>query len=230
MANTFVFDDDEPQSPDPETPAPPASPEPGASAGGSGGNNRNFLIAAGVLGLIVLLTAVCMAVYALYFLPLKNASARATSDANAAASTEMAANDLLTQQAAAVTATLPPSDTPAPTATETLVVMFASATPSEAALDPGTATVQALQTQLAISQQLATGTAAALATAGTPAASRTPIKAVTTLKSGTPGTPGAQLAHTGAGDEYGLPYLFFAAILVVVVILLARRLRQSHQD
>jgi len=169
--------------------------------------------------------------------PQRDAAIANANATNVAAVTQQAANDMLTQQAAAATATLPPSDTPAPTATETLVVVFASATASPApSVDPGTATVQALQTQLAFSQQLATQTAAALAASNTTGTPGTPGKSSSigsSNKTGTPGTPGTpgsdQLAKTGAGDQYGLPSLFFAAILVIAVIMLTRRLRQVRQ-
>ncbi len=209
MANTFIFDDDEKPEPDAGVPD-SASSEPEKSEG----SNRNFLIAAIVLGGIVLLSLVCMAVYALMIMPGQKASAQATSSANAAASTEMAQMQLLTQEAAMFTATLPPSETPVPEPSETLVVVFASATPSAIpTIDPATATLEAMQTQLA-----ATG----------PTVTTTPA----TAKTATTGTPGkaGQLAKTGLGDELGLPGLFFAALLVIAVILMARRLRQTPRS
>ena len=122
MANTFIFDDDQPQSdagaPDPE------SPEPEKPEGGEG-NNRTFLIAAVVLGGIVLLSLVCMAVYALLIMPGQKASAQATSNANAAANTQVAMVQQQTQEAALFTPTLLPTETAVPEPTETLVVVFA---------------------------------------------------------------------------------------------------------
>lgn len=205
MADTFAFNDEPPQpepgNEGPESPT-PESPE---------GNNRNFLIIAIVLGGIVLLSLVCMAAYALWILPRQRAGAQATSAANAAAGTATSMIEAQTQLAASFTATPAPSDTPVPLPTETLVVAFSSPSPSAApSVDPVTATVQALQTQLAFSQ----------------ATSGTQIKTT-----GTPGTPGTQtLARTGFADEVGLPGLFIAAILLIAIILLARRLRQAPQS
>lgn len=210
MANTFVFDDDESQpnagSPAPE-PSDPEQPEGGES------NNRTFLIAAIVLGGIVLLSLVCMAVYALLILPGQKANLQMTSEANAAAMTQAFGIQQQTQEAALFTPTLPPTETSTPAPTETPVVVFATPTASTVPTsDPATATVQALQTQLAAAQ------------------------ATTVAQTGTPGTPGTelaaaaatqQLAKTGFADEVGLPGLFILSIVLVAVILLARRLRQT---
>jgi uncharacterized membrane protein YeiB len=212
MANTFIFDDDQPQS-DPGSSGFDSS-DPEQPEGGEG-NNRTFLIVAVILGGIVLLSFVCMAIYVLTIMPGQQASAKQTSDANAVANTQAAVMQQMTQEAASFTLTPPPSETPIPEPTETLVVVFASATPSTVATtDPATATVEALQTQLALVQAGATSTQAGI--------------------TGTPGTPGAagtpgkqQLARTGFADEVGLPGLFFAAILLVAVIMLARRLRRQ---
>ena len=211
MANTFIFDDDQPQA-DAGT-SDPESPSPEKGDGGEG-NNRTFLIAAVVLGGIVLLSLVCMAVYALLIMPGQKASAQATSSANAAANTQVALVQMQTQEAALFTPTSPPTETPIPEPSETLVVVFARPTAAASpTADPATATVAALQTQLAVSQ--ATAAVTTSVTTGTP---------------GTPGTPGVnQLARTGFADEVGLPGLFIAAILLVVVIMLARRLRQNPQ-
>lgn len=212
MANTFVFDDEE--QPEPDAGPGPESSDPGKPEGGEG-SNRNFLIAAIVLGGIVLLSLVCMAVYALLIMPGQKASAQATSSANAVASTEMAFMQFQTQEASLFTPTLPPSETPVPEPTETLVVVFASATASVVpTLDPATATLEAMLTQVAENAKTtATGTPGAI--------------------TGTPGTavPGKdKLAKTGIADELGLPGLFIAFMLVIAVILLARRLRQGPRQ
>ena len=216
MANSTIFDDQQPEedpgSVTPETPNPetPSSPE---------GSNRNFLIIAIVLGGIVLLSLICMAVYAFFVLPGQKSRAQATLDANSASITETAMIDAQTQVASLFTSTPAPSDTPVPLPTETLVVVFASESPTVApSVDPLTATVQALQTQLAVSQATAGNKSKSDAT-GTPAATK-----VTT-----PGTPGTkQLAKTGFADEVGLPGMLIAAIIVIAIMLLARRLRQAH--
>ncbi|HEY3311621.1 MAG TPA: hypothetical protein VGK00_08285 [Anaerolineales bacterium] len=215
MANSFVFDDDQPQQDD-GAPA-PDSPNPDQPEG-SEGNNRNFLLAAIVLGGIVLLSLICMAAYAFFVLPGQRASGKATSEANAAAMTNTAVVDEQTRVAALFTPTAAPTETPIPLPTETLVVVFASPTAIVGpTTDPVTATVEALQTQLAVSQATAATTTKSNAAAGTKVA-------------GTPGTPGTQtLARTGFADEVGLPGMFMAAIVLVAVIMLARRLRQAPQ-
>lgn len=229
MANTFIFDDDEPQ---PDSGAPlPESDEPEQPEGGEG-NNRTFLIAAIVLGGIVLLSLICMAVLAVWWLPSRNAANLVAQQTNVAAITGTAAIDQQTQEAALFTATLQPTDTPTFAPTETPVVVFATSTPSVApSSDPATATVLALQTQLALAQGNTTQTAEALATEnpGTPGkGTGTPKKAAVVGTQGTPGTPGTnQVPKTGFADEVGLPGLFIISIILVAVILLARRLRQA---
>jgi type II secretory pathway pseudopilin PulG len=228
MANTFIFDDEEPQS-DLGAPAPEPieSEEPEAGEG----NNRTFLIAAIILGGIVLLSLICMAVLAVVWLPSQNAMRAATQEANIAASTQAAFVSQQTQQAASNTATLPPTEVPTLAPTETPVVVFATSTASPApSSDPATATVQALQTQLAAAQVAASQTAEALGTPGAGAAAGKGTPGKTTGTPGkTTGTPGAtsQLAKTGFADEVGLPGLFILSIILVAVILLARRLRQA---
>ena len=211
MANTFIFDDDQPPS-DPGFSGPESS-DPEQPEGGEG-NNRTFLIVAVILGGIVLLSFVCMAIYVLTIMPGQQASAQATSNYNATANAQSALMQQMTQDAALFTPTLPPTETLIPEPTETLVVVFASATPSIVpTTDPATATVEALQTQLALVQADVTGTqSGTTGTPGTPGAARTPGK--------------QQLAHTGFADEVGLPGLFIAAIILIAVIMLARRLRR----
>lgn len=242
MANTFIFDDEEPQAYS-DTPA-PESTEPEQPEAGEG-NNRTFLIAAIVLGGIVLLSLVCMAVYALVILPGQKANAKMTEDAMAVVYTQTAVVDQQTQEAALFTATLAPTETATLAPTETPVVVFATSTPTVASTsDPATATVQALQTQLAVSQSTATAQGGATATLGTPVTKSalrpvstttgtpgTPGAAALVGTPGTPGTPGAaatnQLAKTGFADEVGLPGLFILSIILIAVILMARRLRQT---
>jgi hypothetical protein len=233
MANTFIFDDDEPQ---PDSGAPlPESDEPEQPEAGEG-NNRTFLIAAIVLGGFVLLSLICMAVLAVWWLPNQKAATLNAQGTNAAALTGTAIDQQTQEAAALATATLPPTEAVTLTPTETPVVVFATSTPSVAAsLDPATATVLALQTQLALAQGDATQTAGALAAGtsgkGTPGKG-TPAKVTSTPKklvgAGTPGTPGTnQVPKTGFADEVGLPGLFIISIILVAIILLARRLRQA---
>ena len=160
-------------------------------------SNRTFLIAAGILGGIVLLSIVCLAVYALVILPQQKAAQ--TGEQNIQATQNAQINEALTatgvafdlSQTPQATETLLPTDTPVvaqPTATNTLEFTL---TP-----DPATATVAAGLTQLAASTATIVVTSTALPT-------------------------------SGFADEVGLPGLVIAAIALVVVIFLARRLRAS---
>jgi hypothetical protein len=235
MANTFVFDDDESQ---PGMGAPvPESTEPEQPEGGEG-NNRTFLIAAIALGGIVLLSLICMAVFALFILPGQKASAQATSEANLAAVALATNVSMETQVAALFTATLAPSETPLPLPTETPVVFIAAPTASAVpTLEPATATFEAMQTKVA--ENLLTSVPAAAAASATSTVSSvgrgTPRAAISAADStGTAASQGTSVAlgtprmpATGFADGVGLPGLFVLSIILVAVILLARRLRQS---
>ena len=182
----------------PETPEAPPPEE---------SNNRTFLIVAGILGALILITLVCVAGYIFILGPRLNAQK------NSAQATIQAANALVVQQmtstaeAALWTPTALPTSTATntaipviPKATATPVVAVATATvgpTSTAASD--SATLVFLQTQLAVQM---TGTAA--------------VK----------GTPG-KLATTGFFDEVGLPSLVILTLTLLVVIFLARRLRSA---
>ena len=246
MANTFIFDDDEPQ-PDPGAPLPDPDDGPDEPEAGEG-NNRTFLIVALILGGLILLTFICGAGYVFMVMPGQTAAKATAQQANIIAFTQTASVDQQTQEAALFTPTLPPTETPTFAPTETPVVVFATSTASAApSSDPATATVLALQTQLALAQGGATQTAQALTTGtpgtpgraaagtlqGTPGTPGTPGRAAAaagTLQGtpGTPGTPGTnQVPKTGFADEVDLPGLFIISIILVAVVLLARRLRQA---
>ena len=122
-------------------------------------SNRTFLIAAGVLGGIVLLSLLCLGGYALFSFTSGNQQRQAQQAQEATLQAQ--ASDFLTQTAVSIalsqtalpSATVPPSATPPiaqPTATLT-------ATP-----DPATATVAAAFTQIAASTQTIIPTSTAL--------------------------------------------------------------------
>jgi hypothetical protein len=232
MANTFIFDDDEPQS---DAGGPGLEPEEPEQPEAGEGNNRTFLIVALILGGLILATLICAAGYVLLIMPGQTAQRATQQQANVMAFTQTAAIDQQTQEAALFTPTPPPTETPTFAPTETPVVVFATSTASVApSSDPATATVLALQTQLALAQGGASQTAEALTTGtpGTPSKTTgtpgTPGKAAIAGTQGTPGTPGTnQVPRTGFADEVGLPGLFIISIVLVGVILLARRLRQA---
>jgi LPXTG-motif cell wall-anchored protein len=163
-------------------------------------SNRTFLIAAGILGGIALLSLICMVLYALVFLPRYKTQATAQAATVSSQNTEVARKITQTAIAAAATATpMPTATKPLSTATftPTSVVAVPTNTPRGDPSTSLTATVGALLTQAA-------------------AATRTVVV-----------TPTA-LPKTGAGDEFQLPLLVGAAILLVVVIFIARRLRTAH--
>jgi len=158
-------------------------------------SNRTFLIAAGILGGIVLLSIACLAGYALVILPQQRAAQEG--DQSVLATQNAQVNEALTatgvafdlSQTPQATETLSPTNTPVvalPTATITLDVTL---TP-----DPATETVAAGLTAVAAS----TGTIFPTSTA---------------------------LPTSGFADEVGLPGLVIAAMVLVGVIFLTRRLR-----
>ena len=111
-------------------------------------SNRTFLIAAGILGGIVLLSIACLAGYALLILPQQQASNRAAADAQATTNAQISGALTATMQAQLLpTETLTPTSTPVvaqPTATSE---SFITNTP-----DPSTATVAAALTQAQAAQ------------------------------------------------------------------------------
>lgn len=170
--------------------------------------NRLFLIIAGILGGIAILTLICIATYALVYLPrVKQAqeSNKATVDAQ---NTQVAVIIEQTRTAAAIAAfTDTPTSSPVPpTVTETLVptqVVAVATTPVSPffTFPPETATALALLETLN-------------AVPGTPTQSQRAT-----------GTP--QLSNTGIADEFGLPVLLSAAVILILVFVVARRLRVS---
>jgi hypothetical protein len=120
-------------------------------------SNRTFLIAAGILGAIVLLSMACIAGYVLIVRPQQLAQQQRAADAQATQNAQIGAALTATFQAQIVpTASLPPTNTP--------VVAQASPTPVPATptTDPSTATVAAALTQAAIAQLTVVPTSSAL--------------------------------------------------------------------
>ena len=120
-------------------------------------SNRTFLLAAGILGGIVLLSLACIAGYVLLVRPQQVASQQQAFSAQATQNAQIGQALTATFQAQIVpTATLPPTQTP--------VVAQASATPVPATptTDPATATVAAALTQAAVAQLTVVPTSSAL--------------------------------------------------------------------
>lgn len=177
-------------------------------------SNRMFLIAAGVLGAIALLSLICIAVYALLILPERRTAqnqqkatldARNTQVAAIINSTSTAAVQAAIEAAYTPTASNTPLPPPFPaTSLPTPVVAVAtSVVPGGPTLAPEMATATALYPTL---------TANALLYAQTQTA-RPPIA--------------TQIPDTGFADEVGLPLMLGMAALLVAIIFLARRLRTS---
>ena len=161
-------------------------------------SNRTFLIAAGILGGIVLLSLACLAGYVLLIRP-QQTSAQQTQSAIETQNADTI-SDALTATAVAFDLSQTPQITDTPFPTNTLVVAQPSATNTlEFTLtpDPATVTVEALQTQVAASTATVLATSTALPT-------------------------------SGFADEVRLPGLVIAAMVLVAVIFLARRLRSTN--
>jgi hypothetical protein len=150
------------------------------------------------VGGLLVLSMVCLAVYALVVAPRQQEARNAQATQIILDNTKMAEQLTATAGALHPTNTKAPTKTPVPTATmtPTAVVVVASPTPtSGATIDPGIAT--------AIAQ--ATLAAAQGGGGGTP-------------------TPTA-LPATGFADEVGLPGLVLLGVLLVVVVIVSRQLR-----
>ena len=158
-------------------------------------SNRTFLIAAGILAGVVFLSIVCLAAYALFLGPRLNSQKAAQQATVEAQNVQIA--QAMTATAMSLQWTPTPLPSPLPTETTTPVVAIPSDTPTSM-YDPLTATMAALQTQVAIAQLTPTSTLAA-----------------------------AGLPKSGFADEFGLPGLILMALALVVVIFLARRLRKA---
>jgi cytoskeletal protein RodZ len=124
-------------------------------------SNRTFLVAAGGIGALLLLSIACMAAYLFYWAPRQQANRDARATEIILENTRVAESLTETAVAAKPTNTPRPTSTPAPTSspTPTQVVVIASATPAVplATTDPVTATAAAALTLTA--QPTATATA-----------------------------------------------------------------------
>ncbi|OGN73675.1 MAG: hypothetical protein A2X25_15055 [Chloroflexi bacterium GWB2_49_20] len=160
-------------------------------------SNRTFGIIAGLLAAVVFLSIVCMALYALVYLPRQKAGQSAQQATIEAQNALIARAMTQTMQAFAAGAQASPTSvaTSVPThplASPTPLLAVASQPPVNAAM---TATWSALNTQVAVG--LLTPTA----------------------------TQGAGMPTSGFADDVGLPGLVVMAFALIIVILLARRLR-----
>ncbi len=120
-------------------------------------SNRTFLIAAGILGGVVLLALACLAGYVLLFRPSQLAQQQQAATAQALQNAQVA--DALTATSEAM---IQPSPTVTPPPTATAVVAQATPIPATSTRDPATATVAAALTQAALVQLTTFPTATAL--------------------------------------------------------------------
>jgi hypothetical protein len=227
MGDSFIFDDDESgQSSFTEMPEGDQSEGGGEDGSPEGSNNRTFLIAAGILGGVILLALICMAGYAFFLLPRQRAAQTAQEAAVLLTNTAIAGGATSTANALLATATLDPGSIAATAqavaatrqmaasmtasaiaaaASPTPVVAFFTATPiilETATPDPVTETVAALYTQAALAELTVFPTSTALG--GVPA--------------------------TGFAEDVGLPGMFIIGFVLVVIILLSRRLRSTPES
>lgn len=205
MSNVFSFDDDDENPAFDDEPAETDMMEDESSENEEGeSGNRTFIIGAIILGVILLCTLILGAGYALMILPGQQAAQINAQNTMAAVNTEAAIAVALTQEVMNFTPTLPPTETPTPEPTATPVLVDPATETPGVGLAPrdadadATATVEALNTELASAQLTATV-----------------MPTVTAL------------SDTGFADDVGLPGLFVGALILFVVILLTRRLRES---
>lgn len=126
-------------------------------------SNRTFLIAAGVLGGIVLLSLACLAGYYVFIVLPGQAGGQSVANARATQNAQVAVALSATAQAAIFpTATL----TPLPTQTPVVAQATATTSPSALTPDPATATVAAALTQAALAQLTVVPTMSALPQTG----------------------------------------------------------------
>jgi cytoskeletal protein RodZ len=110
-------------------------------------SNRTFLIAAGILGGIVLLSLACLAGYVLLYRPSQVAQQSQAATAQAVQNAQVAAALTATSQAMNH-----PTPTVTPPPTETPVVAQPTAVVATSTTDPATATVAAALTEAALAQ------------------------------------------------------------------------------
>ena len=160
--------------------------------------NRTFYIVAGVIGGVMLLSLICLALYALVYAPQRRNQQATQVAAIDAQNTQVAIAAEETALAAKFTST--PTITPIPpTATDIPPATLVVAAPTQVLASPTidrTATVSALLTEAAAGQLTATPTA-------------------------------SSLPDSGFAEDVGVPAMVGLALLLVVVIFLARRLRTA---
>jgi apolipoprotein N-acyltransferase len=167
-------------------------------------SNRTFVLAAAGLGGLLILSMICLGIYALVIAPRQEEARIARATEIVQENTQTALSLTQTVEAERATATPAATDTQAPTATPTV-------TPTQVVVLPSDTPTAIPETQTAL-----TATAAAQATLDAEQQAETPTATPTALPS------------TGVADEAGLPGLLMAAAALVVVVFLARRMRSTE--
>jgi LPXTG-motif cell wall-anchored protein len=168
--------------------------------------NRTFMMVAGGLGALIVISLICVVAYILLGGDGEDEAAQAQSATQtsiaAAAATNQSASQTALAQIPTDTSAPPPTDTQIPpTATSTEPFIPTATGGIGPTADPRTATVQSLLTQAAQAQ---TQAAAELLTVSPTATA---------------------LPDTGFADDIGAPALIGLAALLILVIFIARRLR-----
>ncbi len=162
-------------------------------------NNRTFLIVAGALGGVILISAICLGAVVFF----RNFNKTAAPDPAVLTATAQVQNNTISEALTATfQAAILPTTTVTPLPTNTPVVAVASETPTP---DPNA---------LAAGDVQLTSTIAAAFTQA--AAAQLTVVPTTTA-----------LPNTGFLDDYGLPGMLAMTIAFVIVILMARRLRAT---
>ncbi|HET7009282.1 MAG TPA: hypothetical protein VFI11_00780 [Anaerolineales bacterium] len=160
-------------------------------------SNRTFVLAAAGIGGLLVLSLICLGLYALVLAPRQRQASADRATQIALENTQVAAAITATAGARFPSATVPstrtntPTNTPTRTATAVVVVASPTATVSTGTIDPAAATAAFLATR----------------------AARTPTRTVTALP------------VTGFADEGGMPMLVLLGGALVLVAVVARRMR-----
>ncbi|RLD08659.1 MAG: hypothetical protein DRI56_05205 [Chloroflexota bacterium] len=174
--------------------------------------NKTFLIVAGIMGGILLLSLIVIAVYAMTIYPNRQAEKQTQRAEINAQNTEIALKAQLTEQAEAWTATPTATSTPLPTNTNTIVP-----TEEEEATATSVPEVEITDTPVVAAQLT-----------DTPSPHTKTVEALLTQQAGGSVTPTpTELPDTGFADNIGAPGLFTVAGVLLVIIILSRRLRKS---
>jgi len=169
-------------------------------------SNRTFLLVAGILGAILILSLILMAVYAMVVVPNRRAAQNTQVAEINAQNTEVALASALTAEAQSWTATPTITNTPLP------ITATATSTPVIAPTDtPAAAIAQDEEREAQL-----TSTMAALFT-----------QQASNLLTVTPIT--TELPETGFADDVGIPGLITLAAALIIIIFLTRRLRTARQ-